>query len=58
MALGLAAAALMVLGHHPWDGPVVEGSVAGHGLHVGDVLALVPVATSVLLARRWWRRRP
>lgn len=55
LGLGALAAVMMVAGHQPWDGPQVAAVTATHGLHVGDVLAIVPLAVGVALAR-WCRR--
>ena len=55
LGLGALAAVMMVAGHHPWDGPVIGVLEGSHGLHRGDVLALVPIAVSIALA--WWCAR-
>jgi hypothetical protein len=48
---------MMVAGHAPWEGPEVLSLSQTHGLHRGDVFALVPVAIGSALA--WWcLRRP
>ncbi len=52
VGLGLLAAVMMVAGHAPWEGPQVVSLSATHGLHRGDVVALVPVVAGVGLA--WW----
>ena len=52
LGLGAVGAVLLVVGHHPWDGRVVE-TLRGttHGLHRGDVLSIIPaVAASGLAA--------
>jgi hypothetical protein len=56
LGLGALAAVLMVAGHQPWDGPQVAAVTATHGVHVGDALAIGPLAGGVALAR-WCRRR-
>ncbi|WP_426572735.1 hypothetical protein [Aquihabitans sp. McL0605] len=58
LGLGLLAATMMVAGHHPWDGPELEGLTQTHGIHEGDALAIVPLLVGAGLA--WWcfRRRP
>jgi hypothetical protein len=57
LALGAVAALMLVAGHHPWDGPVVTQGFGGHGLHRGDVLAVVPAMVAPALAWWCWRRR-
>lgn len=52
LGLGLVAAVMMVAGHPPWEGPTVVGLTATHGLHQGDVVALLPLAAGTGLA--WW----
>ncbi|CAN5641495.1 hypothetical protein BH10ACT1_BH10ACT1_24330 [soil metagenome] len=49
---------MLLAGPHPWDGEVIETFVEGHGLHRGDVLAVLPALVSLLLATWCWRRRP
>lgn len=50
--LGVLAAVMMVAGHAPWDGPQVFALSATHGVHQGDVLAIVPLVAGTGLA--WW----
>jgi hypothetical protein len=57
LALGAVAAVVLVVGNHPWEGPMVRTIVGTHGVHKGDVLAVVPVLASAALARWCWRRR-
>ncbi|HOT79508.1 MAG TPA: hypothetical protein PKY13_05945 [Microthrixaceae bacterium] len=45
VSLGLAAFWLL-LGHHQWAGPVLVDLGDDHGIHLGDFLALVPVAAA------------
>lgn len=52
LGLGGLAAVMLVAGHHPWDGPEVKGLTQTHGIHQGDVLAIVPVLAGIGLA--WW----
>lgn len=56
VGLGVLAAVMMVAGHAPWEGPEVLSLSQTHGLHRGDVLALVPVALGIVLAR-WCLRQ-
>lgn len=57
LGLGALAGVMMVAGHAPWEGPEVLSLSQTHGLHRGDVFALVPVAIGSALA--WWcLRRP
>jgi len=59
LGLGGLAAVMMVAGHQPWDGPQVAGLTATHGVHRGDVLAIVPLLVGLALARWCWsQRRP
>jgi hypothetical protein len=55
LGLGLVAAVMMVAGHPPWEGSTVVSLTATHGLHRGDVVALVPVAAGLGLAAWCWR---
>jgi hypothetical protein len=55
--LGVLAAAMMVAGHAPWEGPQVLTLSATHGIHRGDALALVPVLIGAALAGWCWTRR-
>ncbi|QXC61860.1 hypothetical protein KSP35_03240 [Aquihabitans sp. G128] len=57
LVLGAVAATLLVVGHHPWDGDVIEVFTPYHGLHRGDVLAVLPAVASLVLAAWCWRRR-
>jgi hypothetical protein len=57
LGLGALAAVMLVAGHHPWDGPVVYSSSPDHGLHRGDVLAVLPMLVAPGLAWWCWRRR-
>ncbi|MGI8755927.1 MAG: hypothetical protein ACR2MB_08720 [Acidimicrobiales bacterium] len=52
LGLGAIGAVMLVAGHHPWDGRVITALGGSHGLHRGDVLAVVPIVVSVGLA--WW----
>ena len=52
LGLGILAGAMMVAGHAPWEGPEVLSLSSTHGIHEGDVLALVPVVVGAALA--WW----
>ena len=53
VGLGAIGAVLLIVGHHPWDGRVVDTlQGTSHGLHRGDVLSVIPASISVLLA--WW----
>lgn len=45
VSLGLAAFWLL-LGHHQWAGPVLVDLGDDHGIHLGDFLALVPIAAA------------
>lgn len=58
LGLGLLAALMMVAGHQPWDGPQVASFTETHGLHLGDVLAVVPALVGLALARWCARQRP
>ncbi|MCU1354872.1 MAG: hypothetical protein JWM89_290 [Acidimicrobiales bacterium] len=51
LGLGAVGAVLLVVGHHPWDGRVVE-TLRGttHGLHRGDVLSIIPAVAASGLA--------
>lgn len=57
LSLGLLAAAMMVGGHQPWDGPELVGLTATHGIHEGDVWAVVPLVVGAVLARWCWSQR-
>lgn len=52
LGLGICTAVLAVAGHPPWEGPTVVSLTATHGLHQGDVIALIPLAAGAWLA--WW----
>ncbi len=52
LGLGGIAALAWVAGHHRWDGPMTDSGVGSHGLHRGDVFAVVPIVVSLGLA--WW----
>ncbi|MCU1370166.1 MAG: hypothetical protein JWO77_1360 [Ilumatobacteraceae bacterium] len=52
LGLGLTAAVLAVAGHPPWEGPTVLSLTETHGLHQGDVIALIPLGAGAWLA--WW----
>lgn len=56
LGLGVLAAVGMIAGHQPWDGPQVASLTETHGLHVGDLLAVLPLAAGAWLAR-WCARR-
>ncbi|MEZ5180780.1 MAG: hypothetical protein R2702_02730 [Acidimicrobiales bacterium] len=58
LGLGGLAAIMMVAGHQPWDGPQVASLTATHGLHRGDLLAVVPLLVGLGLARWCWGQRP
>ena len=49
--LALLAAFAMVVGHPRWEGRELFGLVGSHGVHVGDLLAFVPLAVGAVLAR-------
>lgn len=55
LGLGAIAAVMLVAGHHPWDGKVIAAFGGSHGLHRGDVLAVIPAVVSIGLA--WWCAR-
>ena len=55
--LGAVAAVMMVAGHAPWEGPEVLSLSTTHGLHRGDVFAVVPVAVGIALAA-WCLAQP
>ncbi|MGI8709419.1 MAG: hypothetical protein ACR2LA_00265 [Acidimicrobiales bacterium] len=55
LGLGAVGAVMLVVGHHPWDGRVVADVEGSHGLHRGDVLAVIPAVVSIALA--WWCAR-
>ncbi|MCB1038956.1 MAG: hypothetical protein KDA94_05425, partial [Acidimicrobiales bacterium] len=55
-ALGIVAAVMLVAGHQPWDGPEVVALTGSHGLHAGDVVAVVPLVAGAWLAA-WCLRR-
>ena len=48
VSVGLAAFWLL-LGHHQWAGPVIVDLGDDHGIHIGDFLALVPLAAAGVL---------
>lgn len=50
LALGTIAAVMLIVGHHPWDGRVVADVEGSHGLHRGDILAVIPAVVSIALA--------
>lgn len=52
LGLGAVCAILAIAGHPPWEGPTVIGLTDTHGLHQGDVVALVPLVIGTGLA--WW----
>ncbi|MGN6694584.1 MAG: hypothetical protein ACTHN0_10445 [Aquihabitans sp.] len=54
--LGAACAVLAIAGHPPWEGRTVVGLTATHGLHEGDVVALVPLIAGTWLAAWCWTR--
>lgn len=56
VGLGVLAGVMMVVGHQRWDGAVVLAVSDTHGLHRGDIAALVPVVVGALLARWCWRQ--
>jgi hypothetical protein len=56
LALGGVAAVMMVAGHPPWEGRTVLSLTDTHGLHRGDVVALVPLAAGTGLAAWCWTR--
>ena len=56
LGLGVTSAVGMVAGHQPWDGPQVASITETHGLHVGDLLAVLPLAAGAWLAR-WCAQR-
>lgn len=60
VALGLGAigAVMIVAGHSPWEGRVAFVITETHGLHVGDVVALIPLAAGAWLARWSWLHGP
>lgn len=55
LGLGISTAVLAVAGHPPWEGPAVVSLTDTHGLHQGDVIALIPLAAGAWLA--WWCSR-
>ena len=55
--LGAGAAILAIAGHPPWEGPTVIGITGTHGLHQGDVVALIPLAAGCALAWWCWQQR-
>lgn len=56
--LGIAMASVasgafwLMLGRHRFAGPVIMTVASEHGIHVGDPLALIPVAIGALVALR------
>ncbi len=51
-------AAVMVAGHHPWDGPELFAISETHGVNLGDLpVVAVWVAGSGLSWRLWRRER-
>jgi hypothetical protein len=56
VGLGVLAAVMMVAGHAPWEGDLVITLSATHGVHQGDLLALVPVGVGLALGG-WCLRR-
>ena len=58
VGLGVVAAVMMVAGHAPWDGPEVLSLSQTHGLHQGDVLAIVPLIVGGALAAWCMRQDP
>jgi hypothetical protein len=55
-ALGTISMLGFAAGNHRWDGPVVIEVSGSHGIHVVDVLGVVPLGAGVLLAV-WCLRR-
>lgn len=55
LGLGFVAAVMMVAGHPPWEGPTVLVVTETHGLHRGDVVALVPLTAGAVLGGWCWR---
>lgn len=56
LALGTISMLGFAAGNHRWDGPVVIEVSGSHGVHVVDVLGVVPLGAGVLLAV-WCLRR-
>lgn len=50
VGLGVVAAVMLVVGHHPWDGRVVFTLFGTHGLHRGDILSVGPALAGTALA--------
>lgn len=58
IGLGAVCAVLAVAGHPPWEGPTVVSLTDTHGLHRGDVVALVPLVLGLCLGWWCWTRTP
>jgi len=56
LALGTISMVGFAAGNHRWDGPVMIEVTGSHGIHLVDVLGLVPLGAGVLLAM-WCLRR-
>ena len=55
--LGAVAAVMMIAGHPPWEGETVLVVTSTHGLHRGDVVALIPLIAGTGLGF-WCLQRP
>lgn len=58
LGLGVVAAVMVIAGHPPWEGRTVVTLTQTHGLHIGDVVGLIPLAASAWLARWCWKNGP
>ena len=56
LSLGTIAMIGFAAGNHRWDGPVMIQVIGSHGIHLVDVLGVVPFGAGVLLAV-WCLRR-
>ncbi|HEY8093202.1 MAG TPA: hypothetical protein VID93_05445 [Acidimicrobiales bacterium] len=49
VALGTIAMVAFAAGNHRWDGAVLISFTGSHGVHVSDLLGLIPFAAGVAL---------
>ena len=56
VALGVFSMAAFAAGNHRWDGVVLVKVGYGHGIHVSDLMGVIPLAAGVALAA--WCLRP
>ena len=56
VALGTFCLVAFAAGNHRWDGVVLFGFGDTHGVHASDLLGLIPLAASLVLAR-WCLRQ-